>query len=1273
MTPRRSKVGLKASHAGLLKIQERVQQIRWERGWIQDSDQWLYAASQVLDATWHEGMPPANGASMPTWKRFLRGKDYIKPESFKAFCTVLALNWEEVVERDAPYQQPSVPSALPQQSWGEAPDTTTIYGRDEELAMLTQWIVGGFASDQPHQRCRLVMVLGMGGIGKTTVATRLARMLQDQFDRVIWRSLLNAPPLTDLLDDLLRFLTNEPDRQNDLAHLLDCLRSHRCLLVLDNAESILQSGSHAGSYRPGYEGYGDLLRSVGESVHQSCMILTSREKPNNLVILEGEQPVRSLQLAGLPETIGRQILTAMDLKGTADEQRKLVERYSGNPQALKLVAAYIRELCNGHIGEFLRQGVTFFSSIRTPLDQQFNRLSPLEQAIMYWLAINREPMSVSELIEDIIPTESPAVLLEALGSLVHRCLIEEVTALGQRSALTEPPSAAFTQQPVVMEYMTDRLIDQVVAEILECVNRASSIPDSHSKPVNDSHQRLQIFHTYALIKAQAKDYVRDSQVRLILKPIATRLQQFFGTHDALLAAITQLLAYVRHHQPTGYGGGNVLNLCRYLRIDLTGYDFSHLTIRQAYLPDVNLHNVNFSHAHILQSVFAQNLGGFLTVLVSPDGQWLATGDNNGEVLLWNLANGTQRFAFREHTAWVNALAFSPDSRLLATGGDDEIIRLWDVETGQCLQTLQGHGGSIHALAFCLVPPPSLSSKWGSILASGGDDQTICLWEVSTGTCLNQWHGHDDRIISLAFSPDGQYLVSGDLRHIKLWDVATGLCHQTLDATTNRNWAFSFPDWLKASSLILAAGSDDRAITLWNVNQGRLREVLSGHTDTVQTVTFSQDGTLLASSSADHTIKLWDMTNGECLQTFGEKNHGVWSLSFGPLSSTNLTLGSNDGVIVSGGDDQMVKLWDVASGKCLRTMQGHMRRVWSFALSHDHQTLATGSDDRKVRLWDVATGQCLGTLTGHTDWVWAVAFGFNDRLLASGSDDNTIRLWDVSTGQCLQTLRGHSDRIHTVAFRPVLEPAAQVDADIAWGWQPYLLASGSSDQTIRLWNFMTGECLNVLQGHTNRIWSLAFNPTGDRIASGSYDSTVRLWDVTTGECLQVLRGHSDRVHTIAFCPVLTSPLVAGELLASAGDDQVIKVWNVATGECIQLLQGHTQRVCSLAFSPDGSQLVTGSDDHTICLWDLVSGSRVKVLQGHTNRVWFTRLIANGQRLISGSHDGTVKLWAVNLDKCYKTLGPGKPYEGMNIYNTTGLTSAQRSTLRSLGATETMRIA
>jgi hypothetical protein len=280
-------------------------------------------------------------------------------------------------------------------------------------------------------------------------------LIKEKFDYVIWRSLHHAPPIQDILATLLKFLSNDsetdlPDTVNArISQLIDCLRSSRCLLVLDNAEAILQSRERAGCYRQGYEGYGELLKRLGETLHQSCLVLTSREKPKELVSLEGNKlPVRSLQLGGLKPQQGREIFkTKGDFFGSEDEWIALIDFYAGNPQLLKIVAAAIQTMFQGDISEFLKQSNLVFGDICALLDQQFNRLSDLENKVMYWLSIKQGSVSLAEWRRDSPPI-SQSELLETLESLLKRSLIE--------NNLTN-----FTQKPLLIKYVTKRLIEQV--------------------------------------------------------------------------------------------------------------------------------------------------------------------------------------------------------------------------------------------------------------------------------------------------------------------------------------------------------------------------------------------------------------------------------------------------------------------------------------------------------------------------------------------------------------------------------------------------------------------------------------------------------------------------------------------------------------------------------------------------------------------------------------------------------------------------------------------
>lgn len=372
--------------------------------------------------------------------------------------------------------------------------------------------------------------------------------------------------------------------------------------------------------------------------------------------------------------------------------------------------------------------------------------------------------------------------------------------------------ALFTLQPVVMEYVTERFIEQIIEEI--------------------ETEKIELLGSHSLIKAQAKDYVRGSQVRLILKPIAERLLLSLGKSGSE-KNLKSIIAKLWKKQPSkpGYEAGNVLNLLIELQVDLRGYDFSFLTVWQAYLQGVSLPEVNFSHANLAKSVFTENFGSVLSVALNSNGALLAAGTTDGEVRLWQLHSGTPLFSCKEHTDWVRSVVFNSKRNMFASGSDDKTVRLWDVDTGQCLNILQGHNNRIWSVAF---------SSDGKTIASGSEDQTIRLWDVDTGQCCKILQGHSSLVRSVAFSLDGSMIASGSQdKTVRLWDISTGQCLKTLQVYNSWIWS----------------------------------------------VAFCPDGSMVVSGSNDGTIKLWDLLSGECVKTLrGEKPyehmniHGVEGLT-----------------------------------------------------------------------------------------------------------------------------------------------------------------------------------------------------------------------------------------------------------------------------------------------------------------------------------------------------------------------------------------------------------
>lgn len=1136
-------------------------------------------------------------------------------------------------------------------AWGGVPRAAPFFGRESELAQLEAWLL--------HEQCTLIALLGVGGVGKTALATHLVRNLLGQvtpqphapytFERILWSSLLNAPPLASVLRLWLHELSNgqltaaPTDLDEQLALLFDQLRQQRCLLVLDNLESILQAGKTAGDYLSGYESYGLLLQRMGEVEHRSCLLFTSRELPLGVARLERTYPVvRSLCLEGLPAASGIELLQAVGLHTAPPAMQALVQRYSGNPLALQLVAEIVLDYYQGNTEAFLSQETLIFEDIRNVLDQQFDRLSAVEREILFWLTIEREPISAQELAENFVggPPGAPSsrALLEALRSLHRRSLVERESLPTQTP---ETSAARFSLQNVVLEYSTARLCALLGAEVCG--------------------EALDGFLRYALVKAQATDYVRAAQTRLLLQPVAQRLLGA-GELPGATTRLNDLLQRLHRLESAqaGYGAANLLHLATYVGVTLEGWDFSRLPIRQADLRNGRLARINFTEADFAHVAFLEKFDVMLTVTFSGDGALLAAGGASGNVHLWRVRDHQLLAVCPGTGRWVWAVAFSPRAegtrQVVASAGSDCKVHLWEVTepdspglavgaTALRHHQLAGHTDTIFGLAF------HPDGQW---LVSASADQTIRLWDVARQELVQTLTGHTATVYAVAFHPDGHLLASASRDHtVRLWQVASGVCLQVLAGHEAPVVALRFSQdgrWLMSAST-------DNCILVWRIctqaagksSVAQPERTLINDAPELTALALSPDGETIATNGPNTTIRLWRRAEGTLLNTCHGHTEMVQSLAFHPNGKT----------LVSGGWDQAVRFWDVATGYPLRTVQGYTNAVNSLALNATGQTLVSGNADGVLNLWLLPTQRLIQVLAGHSGSVQTVAFHPDGSLLASGGGDSILRLWTLADGQLRgrQTLRGHSASILHLCFSP----------------SGHWLASSSADQTVRIWETQTGNCLRVLRGHTHPVQAISFSPDGEWLLSGSDDGRVYRWPVAEGEQVCVPQPFS---LVPGGCSCLAcSP--DGALVAGAGPDHMIWLWVAASGEPLMTFATPVNStVYALVFRPNqrqgAIQLASSSGTGAICIWELdLNGGRPTLrtsLTEHRGSVRSLQFTPDGETLISGGADEQLKLWAMETLTCLATLPLEQPYVGMDITAATGLTTAQRMALRALGACE-----
>jgi WD40 repeat protein/serine/threonine protein kinase len=709
-------------------------------------------------------------------------------------------------------------------------------------------------------------------------------------------------------------------------------------------------------------------------------------------------------------------------------------------------------------------------------------------------------------------------------------------------------------------------------------------------------------------------------------------------------------------------------------------------------------------------------GPIRTVAFSPDNKFLAWGITDGSIVLWDLtADHQHRVLPGNSTSWTR-IAFHPDGRILAAGGSDGRIRLWEVESGkQICEPITAHAGGVREVAF---------NPNGKLLASAGEDSVARVWEMPLIELVKELPTRSV-CTSVAFSSDGNFLATGsDDAMLRTWDVSS------LDPT---QWKLKdeyqghsshvFACAIHPNTRFAASGAWDGTVRFWDLASGKKQSLtIGGISGRIFATAFSPQGGYLVTANENGSVSILHMPEGPAKyapgspvelpdaaelakrpsaadalkhenipEEFLKKAGGgdpmsvpaeIVAILGGEKGHTqrvaSVAVSPNGKILASTGWDGKIKLWDLATGQVVHTLEGHQPYGRFLAFSPDGKLLASTGPDAKIKLWDAATNQEKATLIGHRNGeIRRVIFAPDGKTLASASEDGTAMIWDVAKGAPICTLRGHQGGLRGVCYSP----------------DGKTLATGGDDRTVRIWDVATGWQIGVLQGHQNLVWFVAFHPAGRYLASCDHNGAILRWDLEKwrpGEANPpnvALPAHEGFVESLSW-------RADGKLLAYIGFDGSVRICDALHQTphswALRLFRPGEPAMHGLAFTPEGRYLATGNPDGTVYILrapdapaafdpgpsmelpdakELASrpstadalkretipeallkkaGSGdpqnapeelVAILageKGHTQRVLSVAISPDGKVLASTGFDGTIKLWDLATGELLKTM-------------------------------------
>lgn len=1057
-------------------------------------------------------------------------------------------------------------------------------------------IVEAISNDENH----ILNIFGLGGIGKSSLISKFVRTYAD---RVYYIDMSNAPHFCDVASRILFnvFEDKEVSSTDSDTILLDALQRHlssweKTIFIFDNLESIMEAGEQCGKIKSDYRSFDDYFKLFLQYEMASSLILSGREKVELSTNIDSG--IEYIKLNGLNGTQTKQLLCNYGLIGNFDA---LCKKYSGNPLALKMAAAYIIE-------DFSKQIDDFLSSDELPdkvdelFQKHFDRLADIEKIFLLWLAVEREPMNKvalkSKIVLQAIPTQ---IINKTIGNMENRCLIEKMEN-----------SASWYLQGVILEFTSDYIKDEFVSEV------QSKTPYYISR--------------IGLIDTSSKEYIIETQKRLLVERIVAELTQSIGT-DALKDNLREIANGIDNKR--SYAAGNVINLFAALESILDGFCFASKSVISADLRYVSIHNSDFSNSTFEGVLLKNTYGALIDVRYSYDDRHILGAATEFSVDIWKADDLQFDSELSEHHDWVRSV--DSNGKYIASGSNDEKVIVYDNSSLNRIYILNSHSTRVRRVRF--------SPLNDEILFSSDDDgKIIGINVMSKSECV------------------------------------LGVSVEEGVKETSTIWDFVFVNGGKQ----IVSVSDDKTVTIWDIENFENLEfgrILYTHSTSIKSVTWDGVDTVFCGCDDGELLEI-DFKSGAVVQ----HNHfpsQIWSVDF--CTKTNQ--------LISSYDNGNVVLWDYSAEATerltfRRALSAHKSKVWAANFNRSGNRFVTSSDDFQFKVWDATTYQVLHTMWGYTNLLRTISVSDeNDAIIVAG-DDAVIRRYRLSDQQLIGNYDHHNNHVRHLEWCSECGHFLSASDDgtvMYWKnckvpviykghtnrvWSVAKIGDGKfvsvgEEKDIYIWS-VGNENPTILSGHSNWIWDVSYNKAKNLFATASEDRTCIIWkycvETQKYKMLHVpFKNHKKWLFAVAFSQ-------SGDHLVTCSADNTAIIYDVSTGDKLFHLP-HDGWVWSAVFI-DENTLVTGSADSKIRVYklnyEIGEYDQVKIMDEHSAWVVSLDYSKKLNRLFSASADWTAKMWDGTTFDYIGDLHIVKPYDGINIKGIKGLSQAEISSLIKLGA-------